>query len=103
VLVVIASYYVLFAVMNGSGTALAIEIGVAFAFALIALAGLRNGAMIAAIGIALHGGYDFVHSLMLGAHGAPDWWPAFCGAIDLVLGAAILIARRRNREFSRLT
>jgi hypothetical protein len=101
ILVVIASYYVLFAVIGANGTALVFEIGVALAFALIALVGLRKGAMIATIGIALHGGYDLVHSQMLSSNGAPEWWPAFCGAIDLVLAAAILIIGRRNRESTR--
>jgi len=42
VLIVIASYYVLFAVMGASGRTLALEIAVAIGFLLLATAGYRE-------------------------------------------------------------
>ena len=89
VLVVVGSYYVLFAVMGGSMRALAIESMVMIAFALVAVAGLKRSLWLVAAGLAAHGVFDFFHGYVVHNPGVPEWWPAFCGAYD-VAAAAIL-------------
>ena len=37
-----------------------------------------------AAGLALHGLFDFVHGHVVDNPGMPAWWPAFCGAYDVV-------------------
>ena len=61
VLVVVASYYVLFAVMGGSVRALV-------------------------LGTVMMG---CVHAHIIDNPGVPEWWPAFCGAYDVVAAAAL--------------
>ena len=65
VLIVIASYYVLFSVMGGSAPAFGIEIAVASGFALFAALGFKKNLWLVAAAIAAHG--DNVRSLDLGA------------------------------------
>ena len=98
VLIVIASYYVLFAVMAADRTGVAVELGAAMLFVAISFAGLRAGCLVSAGGILLHGLYDLVHRQIMSNHGAPNWWPTFCGALDLALGMTLLIAIRRTDQ-----
>ncbi|MFC0589313.1 hypothetical protein ACFFF7_07800 [Novosphingobium aquiterrae] len=90
VLIVIASYYVLFAVMAGDRAALVPQLGVALVFATLAVIAGRHAPRLVGIGIALHGLYDLAFHLLGGGGGVPEWWPPFCGAIDIVLGLAVL-------------
>lgn len=86
-LVVIASYYCLFAVIGGSNTALVNELIAAGVFVTIAAVGFRTSLWLAAAGIAGHGVFDFFHHLIIENPGLPSWWPMFCMSIDLLLGA----------------
>ena len=61
VLIVIASYYVLFAVMGGSSRALLVEIVVASGFLLLAVVGFKRSLWFAVAAIVGHGVFDFVH------------------------------------------
>jgi len=103
VLTVVGSLYVLFAVMAGGGRGLIGEIaGFAF-FAALAAIGFQTSLWIVVAGLALHGAFDFVRHFFLTAPGAPEWWPAFCGAYDVAaaLGLAILLSvKRRNGALS---
>ena len=87
-LIVIASYYALFAVMGASHDAtLVIEIAAGLVFALLAVLGFRISPWLAAAGIAGHGFFDFfVHHALVTNSGMPAWWPGFCGTIDVVIG-----------------
>ena len=96
-LIVIASYYVLFAVMGASGRALVIEIVVASAFLLFAVLGFKRNLWLVAGAIAGHGLFDFVHRTLIENPGVPHWWPGFCLAFDVVLGGA-LAARLMRRH-----
>lgn len=87
-LIVIASYYALFAVMGASsyGT-LGVEIAAGLVFAVLAVLGFKWSMWLAAAGIAGHGVFDFlVHPHIVSNPGMPIWWPGFCGTIDLVIG-----------------
>jgi hypothetical protein len=86
VLVVIASYYVLFAVMGGSSRALLLEIVVASGFLLLAVVGFKRSLWFAAAAIVGHGVFDFVHHRLIQNPGVPGWWPGFCLTFDVVLG-----------------
>jgi hypothetical protein len=88
VLIVIASYYTLFALMGASGyPALVIEIAAGLAFSVFAVLGFKKNMWLAASAIAGHGVFDFfVHHALVTNPGMPVWWPGFCGTIDIVLG-----------------
>jgi hypothetical protein len=93
VLIVIASYYALFAVMGTPRhPALEIEIAVGLVFSVLALLGFKQSMWLAAAGIAGHGFFDFfVHHALVTNPGMPVWWPGFCGTIDIVLGGWLAI------------
>jgi hypothetical protein len=95
-LIVIASYYVLFATMGGA-QALPGELIAAIVFLVIAIIGFRTSLWWVAIGIAGHGVFDWVvHPRVISNPGMPVFWPAFCGSIDVALGVliGILLLRR---------
>src|SRR2546422_7347756 len=77
-LVVIASYYVLFAVMGGSGHALVMETLVMTGFLLVAVIGFKKNLWLVVAALAAHGVFDFFHGRVVVNHGVPAWWPAFC-------------------------
>lgn len=95
-LIVIAAYYVLFATMGGA-QALASELIAATVFVVVAIVGFRTSLWWAAAGIAGHGVFDWVvHPRLIVNPGMPVFWPAFCGTIDVALGALIAILLLRG-------
>ncbi|HEU4683618.1 MAG TPA: hypothetical protein VFS39_03850 [Nitrospira sp.] len=90
VLVVIASYYVLFATLGGSSQALAWEVVFALTFSVVAIVAGLYAPVVVGIGIAAHGLFDFVHDGLVQNAGVPAWWPAFCGSIDVLLGLWVI-------------
>ena len=104
VLTVIASYYVLFAVMAGSNAALPAELAVFAIFTFLAVLGFRTSLWVVVAGLALHGAFDFAREFLLVGQGIPVWWPTFCLAYDVSAAAglsAILLLRNR-RVFHRI-
>ena len=100
VLTVVGSLYVLFAVMAGGGHDLVPELAFFAIFAALAAIGFRTSLWIVAAGLSLHGVFDFSRHDFLPARAAPEWWPAFCGAYDLVAAmglATLLLVERRRR------
>ena len=99
VVVVVASYYVLFAAMGGSGHALVVETIVMAAFVLVAVLGFKFSSWLVAAALAAHGLFDQLHPFVIDNPGVPEWWPAFCMTFDV--GAAGLLAlflvTRRSR------
>jgi hypothetical protein len=87
VMIVIASYYVLFAVMSGSIQTVVIESVVMTLFAAAAVAGFKSSAWIVVAALAGHGVFDAVHGHVIENVGMPAWWPAWCLAYDVVAGA----------------
>ena len=104
VLIVIASYYVLFAVMGGSTRALVIELIVMTAFAAFAVAGFKRGLWLVATALAAHGVMDFFHGHLVDNPGVPEWWPGFCGTFDVAAAACLawLIKAGKAASFSRM-
>ncbi len=98
VLIVIASYYVLFAAMGASRRALIIEIVVASAFLLVAVLGFRKNFWWIVAALIGHGIFDFVHRFFIDNPGVPHWWPGFCLAFDALLGAFLAVSLVRHPE-----
>jgi hypothetical protein len=98
-MIVIAAYYVLFALMGGSTQALLIELAVGTVFVVLALVSFRTSLWLVAGAIAGHGVFDVIHPHVYVNAGVPWFWPAFCSSIDVVLGAylAWLLASKRVR------
>src|SRR5689334_18013595 len=74
VLIVVASYYVLFAVMSGSVETVLLESLIMALFAVAAVVGFKASAWIIVAGLAGHGAMDSVHSHILQNTGMPAWW-----------------------------
>ncbi len=83
-MVVIASYYVLFAIMSGSTQAVSAKAGVFFVFALVSVIGFRSNMWPVAGALAGHGLFDFIHPLFKSNLGVPLRWPMFCLTYDVV-------------------
>ena len=92
-MIVIASYYSLFAVMGASRySTLGIEIAIGLVFSVFAVLGFKKSLWLAAAAIAGHGVFDFfIHNAVVSNPGMPVWWPGFCGTIDLVIGGWLAI------------
>ena len=99
--VVVASYYVLFAVLGGSTPALLVESIVMGAFVLVAVAGFKRNTWLVVAGLAGHGLFDAAHDLFVTNPGVPAWWPAFCGTFDVAIAAIlafVLLRAARHRR-----
>ena len=96
VLVIIASYYVLFAVLSGSGGALVWELVIAVSFSTVAIIGALFFPMLVGTGIVAHGLFDIVHDVLIENSGVPAWWPSFCASIDVLLGIWVIILTRNR-------
>lgn len=96
VLIVIATYYILFAVMGSSTPALAIESLVAGAFLMVAVAGFKKNLWLVVAALGGHGVFDFFHRTFIQNPGVPVWWPGFCLSFDVLAGIflAVLLMRR---------
>lgn len=94
---VVAHYYILFAVMGASRSVLLAECLGAAVFFLLAVIGFKASPWIVVAALAGHGVYDFFHHLVIQNPGVPIWWPAFCMSFDILAGAflAALLLRRR--------
>jgi len=99
VMIVIASYYALFAVMGGSIAVLIIESVVGAAFLVVALAGFKSTLWLVVSALAAHGIFDLAHPHLYENPGVPVWWPSFCLAYDVVAAAylAWLLASNKVR------
>lgn len=89
ILIVVALYYVLFAVMGGSIQALLVESGAMIAFLLAAVVGFKFNLWIVAAALVGHGVFDFFHGRIVTDPGVPIWWPAFCMAYDICAGVCL--------------
>ena len=103
VLIVIASYYVLFAAMGASSRTLLAEIAVASGFLLVAVLGFKRNIWLVVAALVGHGSFDFVHHLFIDNPGVPHWWPGFCLAFDAILGAFLAVRLIRHPDLCRGT
>ncbi len=103
VLIVVATYYVLFAVIDGGRGVLLSEIAIAAVFAAFAVAGFKRNLWLVAAALAGHGVMDFFHHGLVHNTGVPAAWPGFCAAYDLtaaafLAGVLVLRAQRPLRS-----
>ena len=96
VMIVVASYYALFAVMGGSGHALGAETAVIAVFLAASLVGFKYSLWLVVAGLAAHGILDAFHERLITNPGVPVWWPPFCLTYDVVAAGylAYLLVRR---------
>lgn len=97
-LMVIASYYVLFAVMGGGNDVLLLEVAVSMAFFAVAIVGFKFNLWLVVGALAAHGAFDFTHHVFFQNPGVPPWWPGFCLAFDVTAAAFFgsLLMRRSS-------
>ena len=95
--VVVASYYVLFAVMGGSGHALVMETLVMAGFLVVAMIGFKENLWLVVAALAGHGIFDFFHAHVVANPGVPPWWPGFCLAFDITAAAYLAWLLGRSR------
>jgi hypothetical protein len=79
VLIMAASYYVLFAVMAATSRTIITEIVLASGFLLLATIGYKRSLWLVAIALVGHGINP----------GVPHWWPGFCAVIDVIFGGLL--------------
>ena len=89
VLIVVASYYVLFAAMIGSVETVLFESILMAPFVIAAVAGFKGSPWIIVGGLAAHGVQDAVHGYIVANAGVPAWWPAWCLAYDVGAAGAL--------------
>jgi hypothetical protein len=98
VLIVVATYYVLFAVMGATRRTLMLEIAIATGFILFSLIGFKGNLWLVAAALVGHGIFDFIRPSLITNPGVPQWWPGFCMAFDVIFGGwlALRLLQRRN-------
>jgi len=83
VMIVIASYYGLFAVMGGSMPALGMESLAIAAFLLVTILGFKLNLWLVVGTLFAHGVFDVFHGCFVTNPGVPVWWPKFCLTYDI--------------------
>ncbi len=100
ILIVVATYYDLFAIVGGDMHALGVEIALTAGFIALAVIGFKTSQWVIVAGLLGHTTLDFVHGHVVTNSGLPNWWPAFCGTYDAVAAAylawRLLAARARH-------
>jgi hypothetical protein len=102
-LTVIATYYILFAVMGRDMPALAIESAAAGGFLVLAVAGFKRNLWLVVTALAGHGIFDFFHQMFIQNPGVPIWWPGFCLSFDIFAGSFLAVLLMQRSGFARTT
>lgn len=97
-MIVIASYYGLFAVMGWSPQVLALESIFIVGFLLVSILGFTFNLWLVVGALFAHGILDFFHTHIISNPGVPPWWPMFCLAYDITAAGylAWLLIRSRT-------
>jgi hypothetical protein len=83
VMIVIASYYGLFAIIGGSTRALRMESVAIAAFLFITILGFKLNLWLVVGALFAHGVFDVFHGHFITNPDVPAWWPRFCLTYDL--------------------
>lgn len=97
VTIVVASYYVLFAVMGASARTVVLESSAGAVFLLFAVYGFRSSLWLVAAALAAHGIFDLVHGAAISNPGVPTWWPEICLGYDITAAAYLASLLRSGR------
>ena len=103
VMIVIALYYALFAVMGGSAGVLALEAVPIAVFVVVSIAGFKYSLWLVVAALVGHGVFDVLHDHLILNAGVPTWWASFCLAYDVVAGLYLAWLLRTNRVISQKT
>jgi hypothetical protein len=98
--IVVASYYILFAVLGNSTRAITLESMVAVGFVILAVAGFKNNLWFAVAALVGHGIFDFFHHLVIQNPGLPVYWPGFCMSFDVLAGLFLAYLLLRRSEYA---
>lgn len=101
VLVVIASYYVLFSVIAGIARTTIVEISIMTIFLVAASLGFRRNLWLVVAALAAHAILDAFHGSVVSNPGVPAWWPAFCLTYDLTAAAFLALTLLRSPSLSK--
>lgn len=88
VLVAIAAFYPVFALVEGDVTSIVVHLAIFAVFLTCAALGNARGLLLIGLAIVAHGVFDAV-TLWTG-HPGPEWWPFFCAGFDLSIGLAVV-------------
>ena len=102
-LIVVATYYILFAVMGVSAHALPIESGMAGLFLALSIAGFKKNLWVVVLGLVGHGVFDCFHHRFIQNSGVPMWWPGFCLTFDIFAGGCLALLLMRRSGFATTT
>jgi hypothetical protein len=89
-LIVIATYYVLFAVIDGDKQVLLSELAISAVFTVVAVLGFKRNLWLLVAALAGHGVMDLFHHKLVHNSAVPPGWPGFCLTFDVT--AALLLA-----------
>ncbi len=84
-LVIVAGFYVGFALASGSSPVIMRELFAACLFLILAIAGGAFYIPIAIFGLLLHGVFDAFHHSFVMNPALPAWWPAFCVGFNIAI------------------
>jgi hypothetical protein len=101
VMIVIALYYALFAVMGGSIEVLAFEAVPIAIFVAASIAGFKYSLWLVVIALIAHGVFDVAHDQLISNTGVPAWWPDFCLGYDVMAGLYLAWLLKTNRVHAR--
>lgn len=101
VMIVIASYYVLFALMTDSNNFPLIEIAVFAAFSLASIYSFLHSIWLVVFMLVGHGILDLVQTKTNTSSGVPVWWPEFCSSYDFVAAAFLAIRLKKYRAYTK--
>ena len=96
-LIMIASYYALFAVMGASLPALWPELLIIGGFVAVSVLGFKTSPWLVVAGLLGHGALDAAHSVLIDNPGVPEWWPPFCAAFDVVVAGCLAMRMWRGK------
>ena len=74
-MIVIASYYILFAVLGNSPQSRWVETSIFAIFFGVFIVGFRSNLWLVVLALALQGAFDMVHGSLIDNPGVPGWWP----------------------------
>lgn len=96
----VASYYLAFAVVDGSAGVMLSEVSIAAVFIVAAVLGFKRNPWIAVVALGGHGVMDIFHHHLVHNSGVPRSWPGFCAAFDVAAAVfvALLMLARARRE-----
>lgn len=101
IMIVIASYYALFAVMGASVEVVALEAVPIAVFVVASIAGYKYSLWLVVAALVAHGVFDVLHSKIILNPGVPSWWPGFCLAYDLAAGLYLAWLLKTHRFHAR--